>query len=83
MIVVVNRERRLERVLRWFDSSRQVASQSDAIDWVRIVPFLLLHVGMVSVFWVGFSSMSVAVAIGSYCIRMFAITAVYHRYFAL
>jgi len=82
MIVMAGKERMLERVLGWFDSSRHIASQSDAIDWVRIVPFLLLHVGMISLVWVGFSSTAVAVAIGSYCIRMFAITAVYHRYFA-
>ena len=72
----------METVVRWFDSNRKIVSNSDAIDWVRIVPFLLLHIGIFTVVWVGFSSIAFTAAVVSYCIRMFAITAVYHRYFA-
>jgi stearoyl-CoA desaturase (Delta-9 desaturase) len=52
------------------------------IDWVRIIPFIGLHLACLGVFLVGFSWFALAVFLASYLIRMFAITAFYHRYFA-
>jgi stearoyl-CoA desaturase (delta-9 desaturase) len=52
------------------------------IDWLRIIPFILLHVSCLAVFFVGFSWFAVAVMFGFYLLRMFAITAFYHRYFS-
>jgi stearoyl-CoA desaturase (delta-9 desaturase) len=74
------------RALRyWFDSNLQ-QQDSDAdhagIDWLRIIPFIGLHLGCIAVFWVGTSSIAVTTAIALYLLRMFAITAFYHRYFA-
>jgi len=72
-------------ILSWVDNSRY-ESESDAtdrrIDWVRCIPFFLLHAGCLGVLWVGWSPVAVGVAIGLYIVRMFAITAFYHRYFS-
>lgn len=70
----------------WFDNSSQapLASEEDAarIDWLRVVPFILMHVACLAVFWVGWSATAVWVAVGLYLLRMFAITGFYHRYFS-
>jgi stearoyl-CoA desaturase (delta-9 desaturase) len=44
--------------------------------------FLLVHLLALGVFVVGFSWWGVALCLGSYYLRMFAITAGFHRYFA-
>ena len=44
--------------------------------------FLLVHVLALGVFVVGFSWAGVALCVGSYYVRMFGITAGFHRYFA-
>ena len=44
--------------------------------------FGLVHVAALGVLWVGLSWQGVALCLGSYYIRMFAITAGFHRYFA-
>jgi len=71
-------------VLSWFDSSVGPvdAGRSDGIDWLRIVPFVLMHVACLAVFWVGTSAVAVSVAVALYVVRMFAITGFYHRYFS-
>ena len=48
----------------------------------RLIPFALIHLGVLLVFWVGVSPIAIALAIALYAIRMFAITAFYHRYFS-
>ena len=70
---------------RWIDSGAagdEPAADSRGIDWPRVVPFVLLHLGCLGVLWTGWSAFAVAVAIGLYVVRMFAITAFYHRYFS-
>lgn len=52
------------------------------VDWVRIIPFILMHVACLAVFAVGFSWFAFDVMVGFYLLRMFAITAFYHRYFS-
>ena len=44
--------------------------------------FLAVHVAALGVFWIGFSWKGVAVCVASYYLRMFAITAGFHRYFS-
>jgi stearoyl-CoA desaturase (delta-9 desaturase) len=46
------------------------------------MPFIFLHVGCLAVFFVGWSRVAIGTAIFLYFIRMFAVTAFYHRYFA-
>jgi stearoyl-CoA desaturase (delta-9 desaturase) len=46
------------------------------------LPMLAVHLAVVAVFWVDFSWTPVAAALGLYVVRMFGITAGYHRYFS-
>lgn len=74
-------------LMRWFDSSHQetaLASGVDGrqIDRVRTIPFIALHVAVLTVFFVGWSPIAVAMAVMMYLVRMFAITGFYHRYFS-
>jgi stearoyl-CoA desaturase (delta-9 desaturase) len=73
-------------VCRWFDNHSGVneldVSGPPHVDWVRIIPFIAIHVCCLGVIWVGWSWSAVSVAIALYVVRMFAITGFYHRYFS-
>jgi stearoyl-CoA desaturase (Delta-9 desaturase) len=75
-------------VVRWFDADfdtknyQAVRRQPDKVDWVRTIPFILLHLGCFLVLLVGWSWFAVGLAVMLYLTRMFAITGFYHRYFS-
>ncbi len=52
--------------------------------WITSVPFILIHVACLGVIWTGFTFTWVGLALCGFCyfIRMFGITAGYHRYFS-
>jgi stearoyl-CoA desaturase (delta-9 desaturase) len=50
--------------------------------WFNITGITLIHVGTVYAFFRGTDRALVALAVGSYFVRMFAVTGAYHRYFA-
>lgn len=78
-------QRLKQTLLTWIDASRYHSvddSNQRKIDWLRIIPFLLLHGACLAVIWVGVSWIAVVAFGVSYLLRMFAITAFYHRYFA-
>jgi stearoyl-CoA desaturase (delta-9 desaturase) len=50
--------------------------------WLTNLPFLILHVACISVFWTGVTPLALGLCFGLYFIRMFGITAGYHRYFS-
>ncbi len=77
------------KLMRWLDSGQPVDStstpsnlQANQVDWLRVLPFLMMHLACFAVIWVGWSSFAVVFAIALYAIRMFAITGFYHRYFS-
>jgi len=71
------------QLLAWFDNSAGVADdEPERVDWLRVVPFVGLHVACLGVWWVGVSTAAVTAAVGLYVLRMFAVTAFYHRYFS-
>lgn len=76
----------LRGLCNWFDTAAAdeppQAARADRIDWLRALPFIALHVACLAVIWVDFSGTALAVAGGLYLVRMFALTAFYHRYFA-
>jgi stearoyl-CoA desaturase (delta-9 desaturase) len=76
--------RRIATIAAWFDghAGPAEAGAGRRIDWARLVPFLAIHAGCLLVPWVGVSPGAVAVAVSLYVLRMFAVTAFYHRYFA-
>jgi stearoyl-CoA desaturase (delta-9 desaturase) len=55
---------------------------SERFDWLRAIPFLIVHVACFAVFFVGWSPIAVFTAVFLYVLRMFAITGFYHRYFS-
>ena len=75
-------------VRQWFDSDYfpegedAVRARPDRFEFRRCLPFVFIHLGCAGLIWVGWSWTAVAVAIALYWIRMFAITAFYHRYFS-
>jgi stearoyl-CoA desaturase (delta-9 desaturase) len=75
-------------VVQWFDTdygnedAAAIRAKPDKVEWVRTLPFVILHLGCLGVLWVGWSWTAVCVAIGLYLVRMFAITGFYHRYFS-
>ena len=75
---------RFKTIVAWFDSYASSAKQNnpEQIELLRILPFILLHIAVLSVIFVGFSTIALIVAIALYALRMFAITGFYHRYFA-
>jgi stearoyl-CoA desaturase (delta-9 desaturase) len=71
------------QLLAWFDNSAGVVdTEPERIEWLRVVPFVGMHVACLAVLFVGSSATAVAVALGLYALRMFAVTAFYHRYFS-
>jgi stearoyl-CoA desaturase (Delta-9 desaturase) len=74
--------------IQWFDSDYHGRSSEarvrdiDRINWLRCFPFVLLHLGCLAVFFVGWSWTAIYTAIVLYLVRMFAITGIYHRYFS-
>jgi len=54
----------------------------DRVEWFRCVPYILIHLGALLVFFTPFALPCIVVLGISYAARMFAITAFYHRYFS-
>jgi stearoyl-CoA desaturase (delta-9 desaturase) len=54
----------------------------DQIAWIRCLPFFAVHLACLGVFWTGVPLKALLLCAGLYVIRMFGITAGYHRYFA-
>lgn len=73
---------------QWWDSDYHpegvdvIRNKPEAVDMKRTMPFIILHLCCLFVFYVGWSWFAVGAAIAFYAVRMFAITAFYHRYFS-
>lgn len=61
--------------------SRSVAD-IERVDWVGSLPFLGVHAACLAAFWTGVSWKALVLCAALYVIRMFGITAGYHRYFS-
>ena len=74
-----------QTLLRWVANENHYdpnAHYPNQIDWLRAVPFILVNLGCLLVFWFGFSWVAFTTAIILYVVRIFAIGAFYHRYFS-
>jgi len=75
-------------VIQWIDSdycpegAEKMRAEPDKVDWVRVMPFVVLHLGCFGVLWVGVSAFAAWSAVVLYFLRMFAVTGIYHRYFS-
>ncbi|NNC24200.1 acyl-CoA desaturase [Salinisphaera sp. USBA-960] len=54
----------------------------DSFKWLDFMPFVLLHVGLIAIWWTGFTLTSILLCVGLYVTRVFGITGGYHRYFS-
>ncbi|HET6975466.1 MAG TPA: acyl-CoA desaturase [Pyrinomonadaceae bacterium] len=52
------------------------------LDYLTIAQFVFLHGGCLLLFWAGVSWVAVVASLACYCLRIFAISAGYHRYFS-
>lgn len=70
-------------VSRPSQASPAAATDRDEVRWLSTVPFWMVHViAIVGVIALGWSWSGFALAVALYYLRMFGITAGYHRYFA-
>ncbi len=61
---------------------RTLSSAQTRPDLVKNIPFILVHLAPLGLFWTGAKPIDWAVCAGLYVLRMFFITGAYHRYFA-
>ena len=77
----------LTSLVRFIDSDyfprgiEETRALPERAEWGRLLPFIILHLGCLGVFWVGWSPVAVGVCALLYVVRMFLVTGVYHRYF--
>lgn len=78
----------LPAYLAWLDSDHFAEGAASVMNRPlvsrpsRWLPFAFLHLGALAAFFVGVSPIALIVAVALYWLRMFAITAFYHRYFS-
>jgi stearoyl-CoA desaturase (delta-9 desaturase) len=74
------------RAWRWLVNDPRamtISSEADGLrmDWMRTAPFIALHLACLGAIFTGVSPAAVTAAAASYLLRMFFVTAFYHRYF--
>ena len=75
-------------LVQWIDTDYSVEppevirAMPDGVNWVRCIPFVILHAGCLGVIWTGWSWFAVWAAVALYFVRMFAVTGIFHRYFS-
>jgi len=80
--------RALAALVQWFDAdhapggAEKIRAEPDGVEWVRCIPFIILHAGCLIVLAAGTSPFAVWTAVTLYFARMFAVTGIYHRYFS-
>src|SRR5262249_50631595 len=64
------------------DPASKPGGEHDDIIYPSAIPFVLVHLTCIGAIWTGFTWKAVAIGIGLYWLRIFAIGAGYHRYFS-
>ena len=65
-------------------SNLKTATDGERADimYPSAIPFVLVHLACIAAFWTGLTWQSVAMCAALYWLRVFAISAGYHRYFS-
>ena len=76
-----------KKLVHWFDNEAVIPDSATGegwaqVDWLRVIPFIAIHLACFGVFWVGASWFAIFFAVMLYAVRMFAVTGFYHRYFS-
>jgi stearoyl-CoA desaturase (delta-9 desaturase) len=75
-------------LVQWIDSDYSleapevIRARPDGVNFVRAIPFIVLHLGCLGVIWTGWSWFAVGTAAILYFVRMFFVTGIFHRYFS-
>ena len=64
------------------NADTQATDAHDDIMYPSALPFIVLHLSCIAAFWTGITWQATAIGVTLYWLRMFAITAGYHRYFS-
>ena len=64
------------------DPVTKTDGEHDDIIYPSAFPFVLVHLTCIAAIWTGITWQAVAIGIGLYWLRIFAIGAGYHRYFS-
>ena len=73
-------------ISKWVCPPPEITDEPDdlenKVEWFRCLPFIVIHLLAVLAFFYPVTLYGIALALFSYSIRMFTITAFYHRYFS-
>lgn len=74
----------LKSFLLWFDTETNfsIDKSSKHINWLRCSPFIAIHLACLAVFYYGVSAKALYCCLITYSLRVFSLTAFYHRYFS-
>src|SRR5436190_22565557 len=71
--------RALTSVLQWIDSDytpespEKIRAEPDRVDWMRCIPFIILHAGCFGALWVGVSPFAVWISVVLRSLRKYAV----------
>jgi len=77
-----DRSYRFRRSIREMPSMPSTSSAATRYRYTDTISFVLVHVACLGAIWTGVQAADVALGVGLYVVRMFGITAGYHRYFS-
>lgn len=73
-------------ITKWVCPPPEISNEPDdlsnKVEWFRCLPFIVIHLLAVSAFFYPVTFYCIVLAVISYSLRMFTITAFYHRYFS-
>jgi len=75
----------LNNLICWVDAEAGIGSSNSNphhINWLRCMPFIFIHVASIGAIWTGWSVTALVACLFFFWLRMFAITAFYHRLFS-
>jgi stearoyl-CoA desaturase (delta-9 desaturase) len=81
---ILQKRSQWKNIQRWIDSDidSDEPMTSTEFNWVRTMPFIILHLACIGVLITGVSTTAIIVCLALFWLRLFAITAFYHRYFS-
>ena len=64
------------------ETHEEPEGSEEKVEWFRCLPYIIIHLLALAAFFYPVTLWCIAIALVSYSVRMFSITAFYHRYFS-
>ena len=64
------------------ETHEEPEGSEEKVEWFRCLPYIIIHLLALAAFFYPVTLWCIAIALASYSVRMFSITAFYHRYFS-